>query len=513
LPSHAIATAGNIVGTEIMSYLAAVDAGASEIKASIFDSAGNEIANARRDCPVESPTPGWAECSADVLLQWPLEVIGEAIANSRLRGDDIEAIGITGSTGTVLPIGGDGKARGPVILWYDSRARSVVPELTERLSPERFAELTGVPLDHVPAVSKIIWLRAEQPDVYAATAVFAHPQTAVLHAVTGSEWYCDDSHGSYMGLMDLEAKCWSDELLAASGIRAELLPQLVVPGTVVGTPSAAVVRKTGLSPRTKVVAAGADASCFALGAGLEGSGTASVYIGTAGVVGVITAKPVRDRRLTCTPSALPGHWDVQGLLLTGGSAYKWVRNLLSDSTGGKEALGFEDLNDLAAGVPPGSEGVIVVPHLAGAGTPLWNPGAGGMIVGLRLSHGRAHVVRAVLEGVAFSERHALETLQEVVSPIRRLRFSGGGSASELWSQIIADVTGLPVSVPVSSESTALGAAIVAGVAAGVFSDFRTAVAAMSRTARQYEPNKAHSTVYEAAYQCYLQTLSRMEMTA
>ena len=147
-------------------------------------------------------------------------MVGEAIANSRLRGDDIEAIGITGSTGTVLPLGGDGKARGPVILWYDSRARSVVPEFTERLSAERFAELTGVPLDHVPAVSKIIWLRAEQPDVYAATAVFAPPQTAVLHALTGSGWYCDDSHGPYIGLMDLEARCWSDELLAASGYPA-----------------------------------------------------------------------------------------------------------------------------------------------------------------------------------------------------------------------------------------------------------------------------------------------------
>lgn len=135
-----------------------------------------------------------------------------------------------------------------------------------------------------------------------------------------------------------------------------------------------------------------------------------------------------------------------------------------------------------------------------------------MILGLRLSHGPAHLARAVLEGVAFAERHALEALQEVVSPISRLRLSGGGSASELWPQIIADVTGLQVSVPVSGESTSLGAAIVAGVAAGVFSDFSTAVSAMSKTDRHYEPDKARNTCYEAGYRCYLRAVSQMELS-
>jgi sugar (pentulose or hexulose) kinase len=313
-------------------------------------------------------------------MHWPVELLGEAIRSSGIQGDEIKAVGITGSTGTVLPIGAGGMATGPVILWYDSRARSAVSELTARLSADRFAQLTGVPLDHMPVVSKILWFRAEHPDAFASTAVFAHPQTAVLRALTGSGWFCDECHGPYFGLMDLEARNWSDELLAAAGLQPELLPQLVAPGTVVGTPSSDVASKTGLNPRTQVVAAGADASCFTLGAGVEGTGTASAYIGTAGVVGVVTDRPVRDRRLTCTPSALPGHWDVQGLLMTGGSAYKWLRTLLSDCTGSTGALGFEDLNAMAAGVPPGSDGVIVVPHFAGAGSPLWNPEAGGMIV-------------------------------------------------------------------------------------------------------------------------------------
>ena len=199
-----------------MSYLAVVDAGASEIKACIFDSTGNEIVNVRRDCPVESPNPGWAQCPSDILMQWPVELLSEAIRSSGIGGDQIRAVAITGSTGTVLPIGADGTSTGPVILWYDSRARSAVPGLASRLSPDRFAQLTGVPMDHVSVVTKILWFRAEHPEAYASTAVFAHPQTAVLHAVTGSGWFCDDSHGPYFGLMDLEAKRWSDELLGAT---------------------------------------------------------------------------------------------------------------------------------------------------------------------------------------------------------------------------------------------------------------------------------------------------------
>jgi len=493
-----------------MSYLAALDAGASQIKASIFDSAGHELANARRDYRSESPFPGWAECSPHILMEWPLEVLKEAIASSGIEGDDIAAIGITGSSGTVLPIDGDGNAAGPVILWYDRRAQAVAEELAERLSRDRFAELTGVPLDHVPAVSKILWLRAERPRIYASAAVFAQPQTAILHALTDSGWYCDYTYGSYVGLMDLEVRCWNDELLTAAGLSEHVLPRLVAPGTVVGTPSRSSGRETGLGRQTKVVASGADATCFTLGAGVEGTGTASVYIGTAGVVGVVTERPVRDRRLTCSPSALPGHWDVQGLLLTGGSAYQWARDLLSDSAGHRGALSFEDMNVMAARVPAGSEGVIVIPHLAGAGTPLWNPQASGTVLGLRLSHGPAHLARAVLEGIAFAERHALEALQEVVSPIRNLRLSGGGCGSELWAQIVADVTGLPVSVPVCSESTSLGAAIVAGVAAGMFPDFNAAVNAMSRTGKQYDPDGTRNACYEAGYRSYLCAVSRME---
>jgi xylulokinase len=486
-----------------MSYLAAVDVGASEIKAAIFDTRGREICIAHRDCPTTSPEPGWAELPGEVLLRWPLALLREAVQTSGLDPAAIKAIGVTGSRATILPVGVGGKPVGPAILWYDRRASTAVEELASRLAPQNFFDVTGVPLDPTPSVTKMMWLRAEQPQMFAAARVFALPQTAALQALTGSGWYCDHSYGSYYGLMDLKTNSWSAELLQAAGIDERVLPRLVAPGTAVGQLSPAAAKETGLPAGVQVVASGSDAACFKLGAGLEAQGIASVYLGTAGAAGMITDHPVIDRRLTCCPAALPGYWDVDALLLTGGSAYRWVRDLIDDQ------LSFAKLDKLAAEVPPGSEGVVFIPNLAGAGTPLWDATATGIFSGLRLSHGPAHLARAVLEGVAFSHRHALEILQEAVAPIETLQFTGGGASSKLWAQMLADVTGFPMTVPSIRESTSLGAAMMASVAAGAFATHREAIEMMITDDDHYEPDPVAKLQYDAVYSTYRRILESM----
>jgi xylulokinase len=492
-----------------MSYLIALDAGASEIKVSIFDRAGHEVANARRDCPSNAPQPGWAECPPEVLTRWPLEILREALETSSVPLDEIVAVGVTGSRATVLPIGGDGEPCGSTIFWYDRRASEEADELGRRLDgPDRFQQLTGIPLDATPSVAKIMWLRRHRSHIFDTAALFAIPQSAVLNALTGSGWSCDVSYGSYVGLMDLETRRWNNELLAASGISSAALPELVPAGTVTGTVGAAAAAATGLARSVKVVASGSDSACFKIGAGIEGTGVASIYIGTAGVVGVITDRPVRDARLTCCPSALPGYWDTEGLLLTAGSAYRWLRDLLNEAQSGGGSRTFSDLDTLAAKAPPGSDGLLMVPHLAGSGTPLWRAKASGLVSGLRLSHTLSSLIRAVLEGVAYAQRHALDAVAEHVSPLSRLRFTGGGAASALWAQIIADVTGIPVSVPASRESTALGAALVAGVAAGMYPDYRSAIAAVAGPERHFQPDSAAYETYAAGYRSYLEVAER-----
>lgn len=489
-----------------MTTIAAIDAGASEIKACIFDLQGNEVASATRDCPSDSPAAGWAQCSAELLTQWPLAVLKDAIDSSDISAADISAIGVTGSRATVVPFAADGSAAGPLIFWYDRRATIEVEKIDKQFGADKFFTLTGVPLDPTPSITKIMWWRDNQPEIFDVAKMYALPQTAVLHALTGDGWYCDDSNGSYLGFMNLTLRSWDQELLDIAGVTADKLPQLVKPGTVVGCLSGSAAAETGLDPKTQVVISGSDGACFKLGAGVKDRGVACMYIGTAAVAGLITDKPVIDRRLTCCPAALPGYWDLDGLLLTGGSAYRWVRDLLSGVLPKNEELSFKDLDTLAATVPPGSEGVVVVPHLAGAGSPLWDPQASGIVTGLRLSHGAGHLVRAVMEGVVFAERHALDAVREFVPDISSMQLTGGGASSPLWSQIMADAIGLPVSIPKSQQSSCLGAAMMAGVAAGVFADHAGAIDAMTTTERQIDPDATKKPVYDAAYQSYLRAV-------
>lgn len=373
-----------------MSLIAAVDAGASEVKASFFDLEGREVAHASRDCPTESPASGWAQGTPEVLLRMPLDVLREAFAQSGASPSDIVAIGVTGSRATILPLDRSGDPLGPVIFWYDLRSDAETAALAETFGADRFFETTGVPLDRTPSITKILWLRSNMPEAYAKADVFALPQTVVLNALTGKGWFCDASYGPYYGLMDLSTGRWSDDLIAVTGIEAARIPELIAPGTRVGGLSDEAAQATGMLSGTPVVAAGSDAACFKLGAGVTGSGRAALYIGTVGAVGTISARPILDKRLTCCPSALPGCFDVDALLLTGGSAYRWVRDLL---VGAGAELSFSDLDRSAAQAPAGSEGLVIVPHLAGAGSPLWNPAATGMVSGLRLSHGHGHLAR------------------------------------------------------------------------------------------------------------------------
>lgn len=492
-----------------MTYLAALDVGASEIKAAIFDIEGREICHARSENTVDTPGPGWAEFPGETLLERPVQVLAEAVMISQIDPASIHAVGVTGSRATILPVSAQGEAVGPAILWYDRRAGAEVEMLKSCLGGDRFYELTGVPLDPTPSVVKMMWLRQNRPEIFSATSAFILPQTAALNALTGAGWFCDHSYGSYYGLMDLVSRQWSQTLMDAAEIPESLLPRLVEPGTLIGKITPSVAQETGLSMDTRVIASGSDAACFKLGAGVEGKEIASVYLGTAGAAGLIVDQPVPDHRLTCCPAALPGYWDADALLLTGASAYRWIRDVLTELGKTQEKISYAALDELAATAPVGSDEVIFIPNLAGAGTPLWDPKASGIFYGLRLSHSSAHLIRAVLEGVIFSQRHALEVLEEVVSPINQLQFTGGGAASPFWSQMLADATGIPVTVPSSQESTSLGAAMMAGLAAGVFRSHVEAIGGMSTAEKRFEPDTWLKEKYDVAYRAYRHLLERM----
>ena len=486
-----------------MSFIAAIDAGASEIKASIFDLHGKEISSSSRDCPMDSPQTGWAQYSSDFLKQCSLEVLKEAITAKKLSGNDICAIGVTGSRATVAPFGKDGSSVGPLIFWYDRRTISEVIDVGDGFGTEDFFKLTGIPLDPTPSITKIMWWRKNQPHIFDAAKIYALPLTVVLNSLTGEGWYCDESNGSYLGFMNLRTRSWEQDLLDLAGIEKENLPKLLKPGTIVGYLSKYAAIKIGLNQKTPVVLSGSDSACFKLGAGVKDRNMACMYIGTAGVTGIITEKPVIDRRLTCCPSALPDHWDLDGLILTGGSAYRWLKDLFNGVLHNMDQLTFKRFDELAATIAPGSDGVTVVPHLAGSGSPIWNPDSCGIISGLRLSHGAANIIRAVMEGVVFAELHALDAVREYVPNIKKLQLTGGGGSSNIWPQIMADAIGLPVTIPECQQSTCLGAAMMAGVAIGVYSNHTEAIESMTRTQRMIIPNPDFKEIYDTSYKRYL----------
>ena len=493
-----------------MSFIAAIDAGASEIKACIFDLQGNEVASASRSCPRDSPETGWAQYSSDLLTKWPVNVLKDAINSSDISVKEIHTIGVTGSRATIVPFGKDNDSVGPLIFWYDRRAKKEVKKISKRFGVDEFFNLTGIPLDPTPSITKIMWWRDNQPEIFDAAQIYALPQTVVLNSLTGDGWYCDDSNGSYLGFLNLKTRSWEENLLDIAGISKDNLPKLVKAGTVIGNLSNDVAMDTGLSTKTQVVISGSDASCFKLGAGVKERDVACMYIGTAGVAGVIINKPIIDSRLTCCPAVLPDHWDLDGLLLTAGSAYSWVRDLLGGTKKNKNELSYKKLDELAATIPAGSDGVLVVPHLAGAGSPIWNANMSGLVSGLRLSHGAAHLVRAVMEGVVFAELHALDAIREHVHNIKSMQLTGGGGNSSLWSQIMADTVGLPVSIPKSHQSTCLGAAMMAGVASGIYSNHFEAIDSMTTTERMIEPNLENKEIYDIAYQDYLNAVETLK---
>jgi xylulokinase len=489
-----------------MSCFAAVDVGTSVVKAMVFDEEGRELGAASRECETLHPAPGWAEFTPDLLLGWPLEMVGEAVEAAGVASR-VQAIGVTGARATVMALDGEGRPLANTIPWLDRRSGEAARALGERLGgAERFYAVTGVPLDATPTVTKILSWREHDRGLYDRARIFANPQTTALHGFTGEGWYLDHSYGPYFGLMDLAANRWSEELLAAAGIDAARLPQLVAPGTVVGTLSRDAAAITGLAEGTAVVAAGADASLSKLGAGVRRAGEVSIYVGTAGAVGTVVERPVIDpkRRMTSCTSALAGHFELEGLLLTAGSAYRWTRDVMAP--GGSP--GFEELNRLAALVPPGSDGLTLIPHLAGAGTPLWNSDIAGTLSGVRLSHGPGHLARAVIEGVAFANRHVLAALAELVPPFEVARVTGGASRSPLWAQILADATGLPIEVPRSHETTLLAAATISAAAVGAFPSQAEAIARMTALERRIEPDASTRAAYDDAYARYLDVLSR-----
>jgi xylulokinase len=390
----------------------------------------------------------------------------------------------------------------PALIWCDVRTEKQCRDLTAKIGRERLIQLTCNPALANFTLTKLLWVCENEPENWKRVRSVMLPKDYVRFRLTG-ERATDMADASGTLLLDVAHRRWSREMLQAAEIDERFLPSLHESPDVCGRICGDGAEATGLRVGTPVVAGAGDQAAGATGMGIVAAGTVSATIGTSGVVFAATDRPALDPRgrVHTFCHAIPGRWHVMGVTQAAGLSLRWFRDTFAtNSSGARES--YDQLTAEAAKIPAGSDGLLWTPYLMGERTPHLDSNARGALVGLTASHTRAHVVRAILEGVAFSLRDTFTLFREMNVPVTTIRLGGGGARSPLWRQIQADVYGHAVEIVEAEEGAAYGAAILAGVGAGVWSSVDAACAAVVRVASCVNPQPAAITTLNASYSAF-----------
>jgi len=479
-------------------YLAGVDVGTTSVRCAIFDLTGKMIIGKQREYGATYPKPGWVEQDSDELIGQTFAACKEAVEASGVDPAEIASVGFSTQRSVTNPVDASGRPVRPVLSWQDARTAAEVAQMTEQIDPGRYHEISGMPMGATWIITKILWMRGNESDLYAKTDRFVQTQDVVLKAFGADEFYTDIPDMAFYGVWDVRKVEFSGELMDLFGVSREQLGKPTPAGTQVGVIPPEVARKTGFAPGMPICLGAGDQNCSMVGMGAIEPGTAGVTLGTAGVaILCMDAPPSGLESMMITNHAKAGMWQAEGLANAAASCYRWFRDNL---TGGAT---YEQLNELAAAAPPGSRGVLYLPYLATACTPRWNANARSAFIGMSLAHGRNEMVRAVMEGVALEVRDMMGPWLSAGLDVDVLRLSGGATRSPLWNQIQADVYNRPVQTLECNESTVLGAALLGGLGSGVFSSIEEGAEAMVHVAEEIEPNPANRAIYEEMYEAFV----------
>ena len=492
-----------------MNYLG-IDVGTGGTRALLMDERGNVVGSASSEHEnFASPRPGWAEQDPQDWWRACGNAVRKALQASGLRADEIACIGFSGQMhGAVLLDAADEVVR-PAIIWCDQRSEAQCRELEEMFGRDRLIRLTCNPPLTNFTLTKLLWVRETEPKNWARVAHIMLPKDYVRFRLTG-ERAIDMADASGTLLLDVANRRWSSEVLAKADIKESLLPALSESPQVCGKVSAAGAEATGLRAGTPVVAGAGDQAAGAVGMGIARAGAVSATIGTSGVVFASTDRPAMDPlgRLHTFCHAIPGRWHVMGVTQAAGLSLRWYRDQFGEASPGVRKKDGRDPYDVfaeeASSVPAGSEGAFWVPYLMGERTPHLDPNARAALIGLSASHTRAHVIRAIMEGVAFSLKDTFTIFEEMKIPVTSIRLGGGGARSPLWRQIQADAYGREVEIVAAEEGAAYGAAILAGVGGRAWATVEQACDAVVRVARRIAPNPTDSATMQTAYRFYRQ---------
>jgi xylulokinase len=481
-----------------------LDVGTSGVKAILVAPSGDVLASATSPLTMATPQPGWAE--QDPEAWWQASLASIAAVRPKRADARVAAIGISGQMHSSVFLDRAGAVIRPALLWCDGRTTAECAEITSRVGgEERLRDLASNPALEGFTLPKVLWLRRHEPAAFARLATVLLPKDYIRYRLTGA-LATEPSDASATLMFDTAHLRWSDEIMRAVELPASLLPEIGPSAGVLGRVTADVASRIGIDAGTPVVGGGADNACGAAGVGVVAPGEVVTSWGTSGTVLAPTAAPLVDPQLRAHTfcHVVPDTWYLMGVVLTAGGAFSWYREQLA-----RELAGTSDaearLDAEAASVPRGAGGVTFLPYLQGERTPHRDAAARGAVLGLSLAHTRAHLTRAVLEGICFALRDSLTILQSVGLSPNHLLLTGGGAKSALLRRLQSEIFGLPVTTVNREEGPAYGAALLAAVGAGAFSDVASAVrTTLSRAPLDLPEPNAHLD-YAQPYQRFRQS--------
>ncbi len=494
-----------------MALLCGIDIGTSATKVLLCNDRGKVLATASAEYPVYSPKPGWSEQEPDDWWRATIAGIAAACRKAQIKPSQITGIGLSGQMHGSVFVDKQGRSLRRALLWNDQRTSAECAEIEQRAGGRKklIAMVSNVALTGFTA-PKILWVRKHDPKTYAKTHKILLPKDYIRLKLTG-EYASEVSDAAGTLLLDVKKRIWHKGLLSKLEIDADLMASMHESPEVTGTVSASAAALTGLKAGTPVVGGAGDQPAGAVGNGIVRSGIVSATMGTSGVVFAHADEPVPnpEGNLQSFCHAVPGKWCVFGCMLSAGGSLQWLRDTLwADAVAAarkaKKDPGeiYPKLIEEAAQVAAGSENLLFLPYLTGERCPYPDPAARGAWIGLTVRHRRAHLIRAVIEGITYGMRDQVEIMRSRGVPVTEVRASGGGAASVFWRQMQADMYHAKVVTINTREGGALGVALLAAVGTGLYASVPEACAAAIRVTETCRPDKAAVKTYDKAYPTY-----------
>jgi len=500
-----------------MSYLIGIDLGTSGTKTVLFNENGQILGSETIEYPLYQEYNGWGEQEPDDWWHAARDSIKAVVAQSKVDPAEIKGLGISGQMHGLVMLDKDGKVLRRSIIWLDQRTAKECEEITRKVGAERLIEITANPALTGFTASKILWVRNNQPEIYEKCAHILLPKDYVRYKLTG-EFATEVSDASGMQLLDLPKRQWSDEVLTKLDIDPALLGKVYESPDITGTIHQQAAAETGLKVGTPVVGGAGDNAAAAVGTGVVRDGLAFTTIGSSGVVfahssGIKIDPKGRVHTFCC---AVPGAWHVMGVHQASGLSLRWIRDTMcAPEVAEAQKRGvdpYDVMGEEAGKIPAGSERLLYLPYLNGERTPHLDPNCRGVFFGLSGMHTRAHLIRAVMEGVSYSLRDSINILQEMQIETSEMTATGGGGRSPLWRQMLADNYHCKVKTIDAKEGPAMGVAILAGVGTGVFGSVPEACDALIHNNSVQEPVAENSAIYDKYYPLYRELYANLKVS-